>query len=370
MADKRDYYEVLGVPREASGEDLRKAFKREALKHHPDRNQGDANAEQLFKEVNEAYQVLNDPQKRQVYDRFGHEGLQGGGGFDPNAGDMFSHMQDLFQEMFSGGGFGFGGRQQRRAKGDDLRMAASLSLREAAFGVKRELELNAPAHCGDCGGSGAAAGTKPETCGHCKGSGQVSNARGFVMFASPCPKCEGKGSVIKTPCKTCRGQGLVTKARKVTVTFPAGVDNGQRLRVQGQGMPGPGGRDPGDLYVEIEVEDDPRFERDGADLVVRTHISFSEAALGAEIEVQALSPDSNTATKVIKIPSGTQSGTVFNVRGEGIPRLDGKGRGSLIVAVQVDVPSTLSAHGQKLLEELHEELRGHSLLARAKSMKG
>ena len=364
MSDKRDYYEVLGVEKGASSDEIRKAYKREALKHHPDRNPGDASAEAKFKAANEAFQVLSDDQKRQIYDQFGHAGLEGGaggpGGFD-GVGDVFAHMQDLFSEMFSGGGFsGFGGQRRQARRGADLRMQARLTLREAAFGVKREVTVNAPAPCDDCHGSGAKPGTKPEACGHCRGTGQVSNARGFVMFTTPCPKCAGQGLVIKHPCKTCEGHGAVEKSRKVVVSFPAGIDAGQRLRVNGQGMAGPPGVPAGDLYVEVDVEEDARFERDGVDLVTRVNVALADAALGAEVDVPALgSPDEETETPTVKlkVPAGTQPGAVFNMKGEGVPRLDGRGRGSLVVVVQVDIPTRLSDRAKKLLQELDAELR-------------
>ena len=361
MSEKRDYYEILTVERTATVEEVRKAYKREALKHHPDRNPGDTSAEAKFRSCNEAYQVLSDDEKRKIYDQFGHAGLEGGGGFEA-AGDVFAHMQDLFSEMFSGGGFG-GGGQRRQARGGDLRMQARLTLREAAFGIKREVAVHAPVRCDDCNGTGAKSGTKPETCGHCRGSGHVSNARGFVMFTTPCPKCHGQGAVIKHPCKGCEGRGAVEKARKVVVAFPAGIDAGQRLRVPGQGMPGPQGAPSGDLYVEIDVEEDTRFERDGADLVTRFHVSFADAAIGAEVRVPALG-DADTEealpTVALRIPAGTQSGSVFTIKSQGIPRLDGRGRGSLIGLVQVDVPMNLSERAKKLVQELDAELRGAS----------
>src|SRR5579864_2375545 len=262
MSSKRDYYEVLGVSREASCDELRKAYRREALKHHPDRNPDNAAAEGNFKEINEAYQVLSDDEKRRVYDQFGHAGLDGAGG-PGGMGDVFAHMQDLFAEMFSGS-MGFGGGTRPR-RGGDLRVQSRLTLREAAFGCKREVGVRAPATCTDCSGTGAKPGSKPETCPQCRGSGQVSNTRGFVMFTSTCGRCRGVGRVIKQACASCSGQGTVERARKVNVTFPAGIDAGQRLRVPGQGMPGPNGAPSGDLYVEVDVETDPRFERDGAD---------------------------------------------------------------------------------------------------------
>jgi molecular chaperone DnaJ len=355
MSSKRDYYEALGVSRDASADDLRRAYRREALKHHPDRNPGDGAAEARFKEVNEAYQVLSDDGKRRIYDQFGHAGLDGSAGAGGDGiSDVFSHMQDLFAEMFSGGS-PFGGSRQRR--GGDLRVQARLTLREAAFGCKREVSVRAPAACDDCAGTGARAGTKPEACAACRGSGQVSNARGFVMFTSTCARCRGSGRVVKHACPSCSGQGLVERTRKVNVTFPAGIDSGQRLRVSGQGMPGPQGGSPGDLYVEIDVEDDSRFERDGADLVTRVHVSFTDAALGAEVRVPSLDAEDEAATLALSIPPGTQAGTVFTMKGHGIPRLDGRGRGALVAVVQVDVPKALSPRARALLEELGGELR-------------
>ena len=351
MSSKRDYYEVLGCAREVSADDLRKAYRREALKFHPDRNPGDPSAEARFKEVNEAYQCLSDDEKRGIYDQFGHAGLQGQGGTGMDGlGDVLSHMQDLFAEMFSGSG----GRQRR---GGDLRVQARLTLREAAYGCKREVNVRAPAACSDCAGSGAKAGSKVEACAQCRGSGQVSSARGFVMFTSTCPRCRGAGRVIKQACPTCNGQGAVERARKVNVTFPAGIDAGQRLRVPGQGMAGPQGAPAGDLYVEIDVEEDARFERDGADLVTRVHVAFTDAALGADIVAPALEPNEDERTLGLTIPPGTRSGAVFSLRGHGTPRLDGRGRGSLVVVVQVDVPTVLTPRARELLEELGPELR-------------
>ncbi|MGA3121507.1 MAG: molecular chaperone DnaJ [Polyangiaceae bacterium] len=358
MSSKRDYYEILSVSREAPPDELRKAYRREALKHHPDRNPSDSSAESKFKEVNEAYQVLSDETKRRIYDQFGHAGLDGSmagaSGFEGGVSDVFAHMQDLFAEMFSSGG---GGRARR---GSDLRVQTRLPLRDAAFGCKREVSVRAPAPCSDCGGNGAKAGTKLETCSQCRGSGQVSNARGFVMFTSTCPRCRGAGRTIKEACPACAGHGAVERTRKVTVTFPAGIDAGQRLRVSGQGMPGPAGAAAGDLYVEIDVEEDPRFERDGADLITRVSIPFTDAALGAEIRVPALEPDEDSATVALAIPAGTQPGTLFTLKGQGIPRLDGRGRGSLVVVVQVEVPASLTSRGRELLEELVIELRNQA----------
>ena len=370
MSNKRCYYEVLSSARDASPDDLRKAYKREALKFHPDRNQGDPTAEGKFKEVNEAYQVLSDEQKRQIYDQFGHAGLEGGGpGFDGGMGDVFAHMQDLFSEMFSGGNgpFGGGGRRQQQ-RGQDLRVQVRLTLQQAAFGCKREITVRAPTRCDDCGGSGAKAGTKPETCTQCRGAGQVSNARGFVMFTSTCPRCQGHGVLIKHQCASCRGQGMVEKARKVMVTFPAGIDANQRLRVPGQGMPGPANGQAGDLYVEIDVEEDARFERDGVDLVTRVHVSLTDAALGAEVEVPNL--DESAPPDRLDIPGGTQPGAVFTLKGRGVPRLDGRGRGSLVVVIQVDVPTVLTTRARELIEALDEELRADPAQASQRQVAG
>jgi molecular chaperone DnaJ len=358
MSSKRDYYEVLGVSRESSCDELRKAYRREALKHHPDRNPDNAGAEATFKEINEAYQVLSDDEKRRVYDQFGHAGLDGAAG-QGGMGDVFAHMQDLFTEMFSGSmGFGGGARPRR---GGDLRIQARLTLREAAFGCRREVSVRAPATCTDCAGSGAKAGSKPETCAQCRGTGQLSNTRGFVMFTSTCPRCRGVGRVVKHACPSCAGQGAVERTRKVNVTFPAGIDAGQRLRVPGQGMPGPNAAPSGDLYVEVDVEADPRFERDGADLVARVHVPFTDAALGAEIRVAALGPEEDDASVPLVLPPGTQSGEVFTVKGRGVPRLDGRGRGALVVVVQVDVPTALTPRARELLEQLGHELQGAAI---------
>jgi molecular chaperone DnaJ len=357
-AEKRCYYEVLGVSREASSDELRKAYKQSAMRFHPDRNPNDPSAEQKFKEANEAFQILSDDNKRKVYDQFGHAGLEGGGvDFGAGIGDMFTHMQDLFQEMFSGG-FGFGG-QQRQQRGGDLRVQARLTLEDAAFGCKREISVQIPARCDDCGGAGAAAGTKPESCSTCRGTGQVSSARGFVMFTAPCSRCGGRGAVIKTPCKTCKGEGLVPKSKKVNVTFPAGIDSGQRLRVTGQGLPGPHG--PGDLYVEIDIEDHPSFERDGVDVVTKITIPFAVAALGGEVRVPCLEKkngDGAEPTLPVTLPPGTQPNHVITMKGKGMPRLDGRGRGSLVVVVQVEVPKELSKRARELIDELHVELSG------------
>ena len=345
MSQKRDYYEVLSVSKEASNDELRKAYRASALKNHPDRNPGDKEAEARFKEATEAYQVLSDEQKRARYDRFGHAGVEGLP--DTNQGDIFTHFQDIFSELFggfggAGGGGGFGGQGQRRrngpSRGQDLRVEQRLTLREAMTGAKREVTLRTPVACEECQGSGAKAGSKRKPCGTCEGSGQVSTSRGFVMFTQTCPECRGEGSVVKTPCPSCAGQGAVEKTRKVVVTFPAGIDAGQRLRVPGQGMPGGQGGPPGDLYVDVDLAAEENFERHESDLITRAVMPFSKAALGGKFEIKL--PDDSEVT--VDVPAGSQPGEVIAVRGKGMPRIDGRGRGSLQAVVQVAVPKTVS----------------------------
>jgi len=350
MSEKRDYYEVLGVARDATTEDIRKAYRQAALKNHPDRNPDDCSAAERFKEATEAYQVLSDEEKRSRYDRFGHAGVEGAG-FE--GGDIFSHFQDIFSEFF--GGFGGPGGQRRRrgpARGQDIRVQQRLTLREALVGCKREVMLRTPVACEECSGTGAKPGTKRKACGTCNGAGQVSTSRGFVMFTQTCPECSGEGSVVKTPCGVCKGVGAVEKARKVVVSFPAGIDSGQRLRVPGQGMPGPEGGPAGDLYVDVDLTPDERFERHGMDLVTRVPISFVEAAMGGSVVVEM--PDDTTVD--VEIPAGTQPGDVISVRGKGAPRVDGRGRGALQVLVQVEVPRELSPAAKELLQQLQHEL--------------
>jgi len=272
---------------------------------------------------------------------------------DIGGGDIFSHFQDLFSEFFGG----FGGQRRRGgpSRGQDLRVQQRLSLHDALLGCKREVGLRTPVQCEECTGTGAKPGTKRKQCGTCNGQGQVSTSRGFVMFTQTCPECAGEGSVVKTPCASCNGQGVVEKARKVLVTFPAGVDNAQRLRVPGQGMPGAQGGPSGDLYVDIEVAPDERFERDGLDLITRTTVSFAEAVLGGAVDLDL--PDDTKVT--VEVPPGTQPGDVITLKGRGAPRLDGRGKGALQVVMQVDVPRGLSVRAKELLRELDEEIAKH-----------
>lgn len=360
MSEKRDFYEVLGLTREASDDDIRRAYRQLALKHHPDRNQGNPESEVKFKEATEAYTVLSDREKRAAYDRFGHAGL-GGGGFDFNnagVGDILSQFQDMFADFFGGGGGGFGGGRRRRTveRGQDVRVELTLTLAEALTGGKHEVSIHGAAPCETCEGSGARKGTRPETCGQCRGTGQVTAQRGFIMFSSPCARCRGTGQVIDSPCETCRGQGAVEKQRKVLVNVPAGIDSEQRLRVPGQGMPGPGAAPAGDLYVDIEVEADPHFERHGNDLGTRLTLSFAEATLGTVTKLGL--PDQREVT--VKVDAGCQPGSVVVVKGEGAPRLDRGGRGDLHVMIGVKVPKKLSKNAKRLLQELEAELNGEA----------
>jgi molecular chaperone DnaJ len=356
MEERRDLYEVLGVAKTATAEEIRKAYRQAALKHHPDRNSGDAGAAARFKEATEAFQVLSDDEKRAVYDQYGFAGIESGGGFPGGVdlGDIFGNFQDLFSEFFGGGP----GRSRARSgpkRGPDIRIGERLSMREAAFGCKREIALRYPAPCQECHGTGAAAGTQPIACTNCRGSGHVSNARGFVMFTAPCPACRGEGKVIKTPCSECHGSGQREKSKKIVVAFPPGIDEGQVLRVPGQGIPGPAGA--GDVLVQIEIEQEAGFERHGADLATKVKVPLTDAILGAKVNVPTLDDE----PLEIDLPAGTQTGHVVQVRGRGVPRLEGKGRGgrgALHVVIEVEIPSggALSARAKKLIEDLREEL--------------
>jgi molecular chaperone DnaJ len=372
MDERRDLYEVLGVGRTATQDEIRKAYRQAALRHHPDRNNGDQKAAERFKEATEAFQVLSDDKRRSVYDQLGFAGLEGGGagGFPGGVdlGDIFGNFQDLFSEFFGGAPARGRGRGPRR--GPDLRIVERLTLKESATGVRREIALRYPAPCEDCKGSGAAPGTSPIACAQCRGTGQISNARGFVMFTAPCPACRGEGKVVKTPCPTCDGHGEREKSKKIVVAFPPGIDDGQMLRVPGQGVPGPAGGQPGDVLVQIELEPDPRFERQGADLITRAKVPFTDAILGGRIEIPAIDGDPIK----LDVAAGTQPNHVVVVRGQGMPRLEGKGRGArgaLHVVIEVEIPNgeKVSAKLRGLVEQLREEL-AHAEPSPAKRAKG
>ncbi len=355
--EKRDYYEVLGVDRSVEDRDLKKAYRKLALQLHPDRNPDDPESEEKFKQVSEAYQVLSDPEKRALYDRFGHAGLEGAGyrGF-ADVGDIFSHFHDIFGDFFGGSdifGSGFGGRARRNGprQGENLRTLAVITLVEAATGVKKEIELSHPGPCGECQGTGAEGGQRT-TCPRCQGQGQVAHSRGMFLLQTTCPECAGMGSVATKACGHCQGSGEVPVERKVRVTFPEGIDDGQTLRVSNQGLPGLRGGPPGHLYVTVRVEPNPRFQREGVDLIHELRITFPQAALGDELSVENLYGEK----RKLKVPAGTQPGEALVIEGEGMPYLNRGGRGDLIVVVRVVVPKKLSSRAKKLLKELSETL--------------
>lgn len=338
----KDYYEILGVPKDASDVDIKKAFRQLALKYHPDRNPGDKNSEEKFKEVNEAYSCLSDPEKRYNYDRFGTaEGVSPGfGPFGAGFGDIF---EDIFGDFF---GTFTGRRRPRPTKGHDLRYDLDMTLMEAAFGTEKNIEIPKWEDCVECKGSGSSPGKGPVTCSYCKGKGQIQLQHGFFSISRTCQKCGGTGVIITDPCKVCKGQGKLKKIKKINVKIPAGVDTGARLRISGEGEMGLHGGPPGDLYVVLNVEEHPFFKREGNDLYCDIPLSFPQAALGAEIEVPTL----DGVTK-LKIPSGTPSGRLFYLRGKGVQRLGGHGKGDQIVRVYIDVPKKLTQRQKELLEE-------------------
>lgn len=346
---KKDYYEVLGVERTASEEELKKNYRKIAMQSHPDRNPGDKKAEERFKEAAEAYEVLSDKQKREIYDRYGHEGLSNTGfsgfnGFE----DVFSHFGDIFGEAF---GFGSSrGRSRSYARaGVDLRYDLRISFLDAAFGLTTTIELEKFTTCHVCHGSGASAGSVPETCRTCKGRGQVIQSSGFFTISSTCPNCGGQGTVISKPCKNCHGQGKEKIKKNVQIKIPAGVDTGSRLRLRGEGEAGEHGGPDGDLYVFLAVEDHETFVRSDDDVLCRTPISFTQAALGTTIEVPTLE-----GKEKIKIPRGTQNGNTLRLKGKGIPHLRGYGRGDQIIEIFVQTPVNLSRKQEELLREFEK----------------
>ncbi len=352
---KRDYYEVLGVARDATDPTIKSAYRKLALKFHPDRNPGDAAAEEQFKAAAEAYAIISDPDKRSAYDRFGHAGVSGAGagGFDPN---QFAGFEDIFGSL--GDLFGFGGRRQRGGpqRGSDLRYDLEISFEEAFTGTETSIQIPREETCETCRGSGAAAGSAPEVCGQCKGSGQLRFQQGFLTVARPCSTCRGSGKVIAKPCQACRGAGRVGRERKITAKIPAGIATGQRLRLYGEGEHGSAGGPPGDLYVVVHVQDHVVFHREEDDLYCHLTLSYPTLAIGGTVAVPTMTGDEQ-----IKIPSGTQAGARFKLRGKGMPNVSGRGHGDLYAITRVAIPKKLTKEQKHLLEELAKTMPQESV---------
>lgn len=348
----KSYYEILGVTKDASADAIKKAYRKQAMKYHPDRNQGDAAAEAKFKEAAEAYEVLSDLQKRQIYDAYGKEGLRNSGYSGPgNSEDIFSHINDIFGDIF---GFGGGGRGRRRdpnapVQGEDLRYDIRVSFMEAVHGINRQVDITKKETCWTCEGTGARPGHKTQVCPACQGRGQVIRSQGFFQVSTTCPRCNGAGQIITDPCTDCHGEGLVNRSKKVSVRIPAGVDTGSRMRLSGEGEGGRRGGPAGDLYVVIHVDDHEYFQRDGQTIYLRLPVSMVRAALGCDAEVPTIH-----GTAKLKIPAGTQSGERFTLRGEGVPSLRGGGKGDMVVEVQVQTPIKLTKEQKEILRQFDE----------------
>jgi len=357
---KRDYYEVLGVERQATDQQIKSAYRKLALKYHPDRNPGDRKAEEQFKEAAEAYAILADREKRSLYDRFGHAGVSGAGatgGFDPT---IFADFSDIFAGLGDVFGFGdiFGSRRRRGGpqRGADLRYDLEIAFEESATGVETTIQIPREEICETCQGSGAAPGTSPETCSQCRGAGQIRYQQGFLTVARPCPTCRGTGNMIAKPCQSCRGAGRVGRERKLTVKIPAGIATGQRLRLYGEGEHGSAGGPPGDLYVVVHVRDHRFFQRDGDDLYLEMPITYPTMALGGRVKIPTLDGEDE-----LSVPAGTQAGARFRVRGKGMPNVSGRGHGDLHVIAKVAVPRKLTKEQKQLLEELAKTLKEEKL---------
>lgn len=351
---KHDYYELLGVPRNASAEDLKKAYRKLAMEHHPDRNHGKKEAEQKFKEISEAYEILSDQQRRAAYDRFGHAAFEQGGGAGMGGFEFGAGFADIFDEMFGeilgGGGRGRGGPQAAQ-RGADLRYDLDISLEEAFRGVNKEIEIANSASCGECKGSGAAAGTSPTECVTCRGMGRVRAQQGFFTIERACPTCQGGGRIIQNPCKKCSGQGRVRQERTLSVAIPAGVESGTRIRLSGEGEAGARGGHSGDLYVILEVQPHPIFQRDGANLYCRVPIPMTVAALGGSIDV----PTIDGEMVAMEVEHGTQTGQRTRLKHKGMSVLRSSSRGDLYVELAVETPVHLSKRQKELLKEFAEE---------------
>lgn len=351
---KRDYYEVLGVQKGASKDEIKKGYRKLAIQFHPDKNPGNKEAEDKFKEASEAYEVLSDEKKRQLYDQYGFAGLEGmGGGGDYSSvfrdfEDIFGDFSGVFENFFGGGGSRRSSGGQRSNQGASLRYDLEISFQDAVYGTKAEIAFQHSEQCDSCGGTGGADGAKRKTCPTCAGAGQVRRNAGFFSVSQPCPSCQGAGTIIDNPCKVCSGSGLQTKKRKLLVTIPAGVDDGKRISIPRQGDAGRNGGVPGDLFVFIHVKPHSHFERSGQDIYCAVPISITQAALGAEIQLTALD-----GKKIkVKIPSGTQHGKLLRLRDEGVPITGTQKKGDLYIKIIVQVPSRLSTKAKSLLQEV------------------
>jgi molecular chaperone DnaJ len=352
VSNKRDYYAVLGVGRNASEQEIKTAYRKLAMQFHPDRNpENPEAASEKFKEITEAYSVLIDSQKRAAYDRFGHAGVSGVGGFTPDfSSTIFTDFEDIFGDLFGFGdifGRTRGGARTRAARGADLRYDLEISFEEAAFGLDTKIKIPRWDLCSECGGRGARKGSEPETCSACGGRGKIRHQQGFFTLTRPCPQCNGMGKVIREPCRECKGEGRTRHEKVLNIKIPAGVEDGMRLLVNGEGDAGYHGGGPGDLYVVLRVHEHHFFERRGHDLYCTIPISIPQATLGTEIKVPTL-----RGFERVRIPEGTQTGSVFRVRGKGIPILEGRGQGDLYVSVSVVTPTRLSREQRRLMEQL------------------
>ncbi len=360
---KRDYYEILGVTKTASDADIKRAYRKLAIQHHPDKNPGDHTAEDKFKEAAEAYAVLADAQKRGIYDRFGHAGVSSaaGAGLDPS---VFNGFEDILGGLGDIFGFGdlFGGRRRGGPqRGGDLRYDLEITFEESARGAETAVQIPRHENCETCHGTGSAPGTAPTTCPQCKGQGQLRSQQGFFTVARTCPQCRGAGRIIAKPCQTCRGAGRVARERKITVKIPAGIATGQQLRLQGEGEAGSGGGPAGHLFVVVHVQEHEFFRRDGVNLFCEIPVNFTTLALGGEIHVQTLD-----GKETVKIPEGTQTGTTLRLRGKGMPDVAGRGRGDLFATVQVLTPKKLSREQRHLLDQLSKILPAEQFEPRAR----
>lgn len=354
-----DYYEILGVTKTDDHETIKKAYRKLAMQYHPDKNPGNKEAEEKFKDAASAYEVLSNPEKRAKYDRFGHSAFQNGGvgGFQ-SAEDIFANFSDIFGDFFGGG---FGGSQRSRqsrtgpSRGSDLRYVTEIDLKEVVHGGEKEITFATETNCGTCNGTGAKKGSPVQTCGTCGGGGQIIRQQGFFSVASTCPTCRGEGKIIKDPCPKCDGSGRERAQRKIRVNIPAGVDNGTQLRISGEGEGGYRGGPAGDLYVEIRVREDDNFTRHGLDLLTQVEVSYVQALLGSEVEVETLDGSST-----LKIPAGTASGDRLKIDKKGVPSLSGGSRGALYCEVVIDIPKKLKKEEEKLLREI-AKLRGDKI---------